>query len=236
MRHVDAYPLPECAGDGVGGVDPAVRVEHVLWDVFGVDAVDGVAHVLPSGDDQGEGQQAHDREGVVEPEDGAVDVHVAHLDQVLQAAEDVQHLGGFLTWLLLGEHNVGQSRGSQGRASGWRQGGWEGGKSKISTEDGGERRIGGRGEGGTEQRRTFSSWDGLESPPPPRLSPSSPGKFFGRPSLSLSLSLSPLSPFFSRETLEGDLPSLHLLLFSQAGRQKCDIRREGGAVKKLGQI
>ncbi len=29
-----------------------------LWDVLGVDAVNGVAHVLPGGDQQGEPQQA----------------------------------------------------------------------------------------------------------------------------------------------------------------------------------
>ncbi len=29
-----------------------------LWDVFGVDAVNGVAHVLPGGNQQGEPQQA----------------------------------------------------------------------------------------------------------------------------------------------------------------------------------
>ena len=31
---VKANPLPEGTWDGVGGVDPAVRVEHFLWDVF----------------------------------------------------------------------------------------------------------------------------------------------------------------------------------------------------------
>jgi hypothetical protein len=30
MGHVEADPLPEGTGDGVGGVDPAVRVQHVL--------------------------------------------------------------------------------------------------------------------------------------------------------------------------------------------------------------
>ena len=91
VGHVDADPLPEGAGNGVGWVDPAVGVQHVLGNVFGVDAVDGVANVLPRRHDQREGQQAHDGEGVVQPEDRAVDVHVAHLDQVLEAAEHVQH-------------------------------------------------------------------------------------------------------------------------------------------------
>ena len=49
MSHIDPDPLPEGAGDGVGGVDPAVRVQHVLWNVLGVNTVDGVAHILPEG-------------------------------------------------------------------------------------------------------------------------------------------------------------------------------------------
>ena len=96
MGHVYPYPLPECTGDSVRGVDPAVCVQHILGDVFCVDAVYGVAHILPCGDDEREGQQAHHREGVVQPEDGAVDVHVADLYQVLEATEYVQHLGGWL--------------------------------------------------------------------------------------------------------------------------------------------
>ena len=62
-----------------------------LRNVLGVDAVDGVAHVLPRRHDEREGEQAHHREGVVQPEYRAVDVDVADLDQVLEAAEDVQH-------------------------------------------------------------------------------------------------------------------------------------------------
>ena len=30
VGHIETNPLPEGAGDGVGGVDPAVRVENVL--------------------------------------------------------------------------------------------------------------------------------------------------------------------------------------------------------------
>ena len=39
MGHINTNPLPECAGYRVGGVDPAVRVQHVLRDVFGVNTV-----------------------------------------------------------------------------------------------------------------------------------------------------------------------------------------------------
>ena len=47
VGHVYPDALPEGAGDGVRGVDPAVRVQHVLGDVLGVDTVDGVTHILP---------------------------------------------------------------------------------------------------------------------------------------------------------------------------------------------
>ena len=30
VSHVEPNPLPECAGNRVGGVDPAVRVQNVL--------------------------------------------------------------------------------------------------------------------------------------------------------------------------------------------------------------
>ena len=39
VSHVNTNPLPECAGDGVGGVDPAVSVQDVLGNVFGVNTV-----------------------------------------------------------------------------------------------------------------------------------------------------------------------------------------------------
>ena len=65
---VPTYPLPEGAGDGVGGVDPAVGVQHVLGNVLRVHAVYGVADVLPRGHDQAEGQEEGDRGAVVESE------------------------------------------------------------------------------------------------------------------------------------------------------------------------
>ena len=48
MGHVDPDPLPEGAGDGVGRVDPAVRVQHILGDVLGVNTVNGVTNILPA--------------------------------------------------------------------------------------------------------------------------------------------------------------------------------------------
>jgi hypothetical protein len=44
-----------------------------------VDAVDWVSHVLPRGDDEREGEEAHYGERVVQAEDGGVDVNMADL-------------------------------------------------------------------------------------------------------------------------------------------------------------
>ena len=56
-----------------------------------MDAVNGVANILPSRDNQAECQQADNGESVVEPEYGRVDVHVADFDQGLEASEYVDH-------------------------------------------------------------------------------------------------------------------------------------------------
>lgn len=70
---------------------PAEGVEHVLGDVLGVDAVDGVAHVLAGRHDEAERDQDHDGDAIVQSEHGRVDVDVADLDEVLEAPEDVEH-------------------------------------------------------------------------------------------------------------------------------------------------
>ena len=58
-----------------------------LRDVLGVDTVDGVADVLPGGDEEGEGQAGHDCDGVVEPEDTAVYLDMRELYQTLQSSQ-----------------------------------------------------------------------------------------------------------------------------------------------------
>ena len=83
VSHLEPGLFPECAGDGVGGVDPAVSVDHVLamsrvmikgdvWahlrDVIGVDAVYGVTHVLRGGHHDREGQHAGGGQAVVHPD------------------------------------------------------------------------------------------------------------------------------------------------------------------------
>ena len=85
VSHLKPGLFPECAGDCVGGVDPAVGVDHVLvmslvlilcglWarahlrDVIGVDAVYGVTHVLRGRHHDGEGQHAGGGQAVVHPD------------------------------------------------------------------------------------------------------------------------------------------------------------------------
>ena len=91
VRHLVAHVQRERPRDGVGAVDPAVEVEDVVGDVLGVDAVDGVADILPGRHDHGEGEEDHRADAPVQAEHGRVDVDVADLDQGLQPEEDVQH-------------------------------------------------------------------------------------------------------------------------------------------------
>ena len=46
MCDVEPDPLPERTWDRVGRVDPAEGVQHLLGDILGMNAIDGVAHVL----------------------------------------------------------------------------------------------------------------------------------------------------------------------------------------------
>ena len=46
MWHVYPHPFPMGGGEGVGGMDPAVGVEHILGDVLCVNTVNGVANIL----------------------------------------------------------------------------------------------------------------------------------------------------------------------------------------------
>ena len=57
-----------------------------------MDTVDGVPHVLPGSDQEGEGEAGHDGDGVVEPEDAAVYLDVGELYQTLQSPQKIQHL------------------------------------------------------------------------------------------------------------------------------------------------
>lgn len=92
VRHQDSYFLAERGLDGVSGVYPAVRVEHVLGYVLGVHAVDRVADVLARRHDQTEGHQDHHCDAVVETEYRRVDMDVADLYQVFQPSKHVKHI------------------------------------------------------------------------------------------------------------------------------------------------
>jgi hypothetical protein len=93
MSNVNSNAFPEGTGYGVRGVNPAVSIEHILGDVFCVNTINRISNILTCGHYQRKSQQAHHRKGVVQPEDGAVDVHMADLGQVLQTTEDIQHFG-----------------------------------------------------------------------------------------------------------------------------------------------
>ncbi len=76
MCHVEPDPLPEGTGYRVRGVDPAEGVEHLLRDVFCVDAVYWVADVLFCRHNEREGKHARRCHGVVQSEHPRVDVDV----------------------------------------------------------------------------------------------------------------------------------------------------------------
>lgn len=91
MRYVEADPLPEGTGDRVSRMNPAEGVEDVLGDVLGVDAIDGIAHILLGRNDQREGKHARCRDRVVQPEYPRVDVNVGHPQQATQLTKYLDH-------------------------------------------------------------------------------------------------------------------------------------------------
>ena len=91
MGDVNTNPLPEGTWNGVSRMNPAVRVEDIFGDVFGVNTVDWIAYVLSRRHDQAKCQQTHDGERVVESKDGTVDVNVTDFDEGLETPENVQH-------------------------------------------------------------------------------------------------------------------------------------------------
>lgn len=46
VGHIEPDPLPEGAWNCVGGMDPAVGIKHLFRNIFGMNTVYGVAHVL----------------------------------------------------------------------------------------------------------------------------------------------------------------------------------------------
>ena len=91
MRHVNTDPLPMRRAKRVCGMDPTVCVQNILGDVPGVNTHDWRSNVLSCSHYEGEGQEGHDGDPVVEAEHGAVRVVTAHLHQAFQSQEKMQH-------------------------------------------------------------------------------------------------------------------------------------------------
>ena len=56
-----------------------------------MNTIDGVTHVLPGSDQEGEGQAGHHRDGVVQAEDAGVDLDMRELHQTLETTQKIQH-------------------------------------------------------------------------------------------------------------------------------------------------
>ena len=67
------------------------KIPSHLRNILGMNAVYGVAHVLPRGHQEAEGEAGHDGDGVVQPEDARVDLDVGELHEALQPPQQVQH-------------------------------------------------------------------------------------------------------------------------------------------------
>ena len=78
VGHVHPHPLPVGGGERVGGVDPAVGVQHLLRDVLRVDAHDRRTDVLPRRHDEGECEQDHNGRPVMESKYTTVRVETAN--------------------------------------------------------------------------------------------------------------------------------------------------------------
>ena len=76
MCHIKAYAFPERTGDGIRRMDPTERIEYVLWNVFGVDAVDGITHILFGRNYEGECEHAGRRHTIVKTKHPRVYMHV----------------------------------------------------------------------------------------------------------------------------------------------------------------
>lgn len=60
IRHLLSGLFQKHALESICAVNPAVRVENILGNIFCVNAIDWIADVLSCGDNQREGNQHHD--------------------------------------------------------------------------------------------------------------------------------------------------------------------------------
>ena len=72
MSHINANSLPKGTRNGVGGVNPTIRVEDIFGYVFGMHTVDGISNILSRGDNKRKGQHKGHRYRIVQPEYGRV--------------------------------------------------------------------------------------------------------------------------------------------------------------------
>nr|CAH7717281.1 unnamed protein product [Callosobruchus chinensis] len=100
-------------GHSEGGVDPAEGVEDVLRNLLGVDAIDGVPHVLPRRNDEAERDEDRNGDRMVQSEDWRIDVDMADADERFETAENVQHFTITSASLLVRFKSLFVGRGSQ---------------------------------------------------------------------------------------------------------------------------
>ena len=80
VRHVHAHALPVGGAKRVRGMDPTIRVQHILRDLFRVHTHDRRPDVLSRGHYEGEGEQHHNSHTVVQPKDTSVRVKSTNFD------------------------------------------------------------------------------------------------------------------------------------------------------------
>ena len=66
-------------------------VDNYLWNIFGVNAVYWIAHVLLGRHNEREGKHAGGGDAVVKSEDPAVNMNMGDVEQTTQLAEYLQH-------------------------------------------------------------------------------------------------------------------------------------------------
>lgn len=69
--------------DGISGMDPAVQVEHVVWHIFGMNAVYWVSYVLPGRNDDAKCEQNNWANAPMKAKYWWIDVNMRDLDQGL---------------------------------------------------------------------------------------------------------------------------------------------------------
>lgn len=89
VRHLHAHLLVEETLQRVRGMDPAIRVQHILGDVLRVNAVYGVSDVLARRHDETERDQQDHRYRVVQAKNRRVDVYIVHFNEILQSTKNV---------------------------------------------------------------------------------------------------------------------------------------------------